>query len=146
MSGEHIWDAWVTKVFAEEENLSRFNNTDYDKDRIPIRAFSTQGIDRTAKVVCERCNTTWMHEITDETKRLLKDAVVHGRPTVLSPADCLSLARFVFMKAVIVDSLNDARRPPFYRQSVRRAFRTTRALPPGFQIWISQFIQQQGRR
>ena len=143
MSGEHVWDAWLTDVYAEEKSLGGFVFTDYGKDREVIRTYGpTPGIDKTVKVVCKPCNETWMNDITSKTRLILKDAIVHGKPTVLTPSDCETLARFTFLKAVVIDALTIQRRPTFYRQSVRWAFRTNRTLPAGFQIWISQFASK----
>jgi hypothetical protein len=140
LTAEHIWDDWLTEVYQKETTVGeKFNFTDFGEAGEVLRKYDGNKIDKKTRVVCATCNNGWMSEITGNVKDIIKEAIVHGRKTTLSHKDFVTLARFVFLKGAVIDHL--APRPyAFFRPSVRREFRTTRALPHGLQIWISQFV------
>jgi hypothetical protein len=62
---------------------------------------------------------------------------------VLSPDDLMSLALFGFKAAVLADHAFRKRRP-FFKPSVREAFRNSLRIPPGVQMWLPSCDPRRG--
>ena len=139
LSGEHVWDRWLSKVYAKEVNLKKFRLVEYDSGGSELESKTTQQINRKARVVCEPCNNGWMSVLTNETRSVAKDMIVRGSEIKLVPTDLSTLAQFAFLKSVVIDHLAVGRQP-FWPTSDRYAFRTKRLIPAGVQVWISSYF------
>lgn len=62
LSGEHIWSAWVGKLYGRP-TPRRFTFRQMDRDGRVVRTWRSRDIDMTAKVVCEGCNNGWMSDL-----------------------------------------------------------------------------------
>lgn len=111
-----------------------------------LREWKKNHIDMTANVVCEPCNTRWMSVIeSTHAKPTLKHLILSGNPVTLLPVGVESIARFMFLKAVVADHMNSTRRAPFFTRSQRSGFRQDHLIPNGVQMWIGRF-RDRGRR
>jgi hypothetical protein len=132
--GEHIWDDWLnrelpTKRFRVKQRLSHLDAfKEYDavvlKEKLPV--------------VCEKCNNTWMSNLTGQVKKYFKDVIIEGKPISLSLRDIALLASFTFLKAVVADHAIK-KDNPFFTRAVRERFRESLAVPPEVQMWIAAY-------
>jgi hypothetical protein len=60
-------------------------------------------LDVTLDVVCDKCNTTWMSELSNEAKAVLASAIRQGRPRDFNQHELLTLAAFAFLKSAVMD-------------------------------------------
>jgi hypothetical protein len=134
LSGEHIWDDWLnralpTERFRVRQRLSRLD---------PFREYDATVLKEKLPVVCEKCNNTWMSDITDRVKRSCQDAIIDGAPLSLLPGNIALLAAFAFLKSVVADhatQLDD----PFFTRGARERFRESLAVPTQVQMWIAAY-------
>ncbi len=144
MTGEHIWSAWMGKMFG----LSQYNFRRVEPDASGTPKITHQwrvpSIDLKVRVVCEECNHGWMSELENETKQVIKDMIENGYALSLLPAGAASIAAFAFKTTVVVDYMNTGRRPygladNFFKRATRERFKASLSLPEGVQIWLAEF-------
>jgi hypothetical protein len=94
----------------------------------------------TAKVVCGRCNSTWMSDIeTNHAKPSMTD-LISGKLNIPIPQSrANSIALFAFKTAVIFDHLTRDREP-FFDRSVRHEFRKSLTIPSDVAMWMAGFL------
>jgi hypothetical protein len=92
------------------------------------------------KVVCAPCNNGWMNELEKARKYLAP--LIRGEAAVLDAAACEAIARWVFLKTLVL-----AHAPPpsgaatlnnIYSRQERLTFKTSKRIPPDFEIWIGR--------
>jgi hypothetical protein len=132
-SGEHLWDAWICK-------LPPFQGKSHFKEQIlpnpQVREWPAARMDRKKKTVCEKCNNEWMSDIVnDHAKPCIERMILSDARVELTPKCVMSIAIFVFLKAVIGDHLQPHRQR-FFSMAVRSKFRRTLSLPPNMQVWL----------
>jgi hypothetical protein len=139
LSGEHIWDNWISRMHASRAGRTQFVITDYDANEQPLQSNIRTSIDRKLPVVCEPCNNGWMSEIVNkEARPSLKELIFHTREQTLLPRGLVGLARFTFLKSVVLDAMrNDS--APFYSTSVRQRFMSSMTFPSSTQIWLASY-------
>ena len=143
LSGEHIWDDWISRMHAAEKGRAKFVITDYDSNEQPIRSYTKTSIDRKLSVVCERCNNGWMSDIVNtEARPSLKELTFHTREQTLLSRGLLGIARFTFLKSVVLDAMREDSRP-FYSAPIRQQFMSSMTIPPGVQIWLAAYGSSQ---
>jgi hypothetical protein len=77
LSGEHIWDNWISRMHASRAGRTQFVITDYDANEQPLQSNIRTSIDRKLPVVCEPCNNGWMSEIVNkEARPSLKELIL----------------------------------------------------------------------
>jgi hypothetical protein len=129
-SGEHVWSQWMDKLFAFKKTLVQ---------TIPPRpARKTAALNWTVKVVCKKCNETWMSDIESKVVPAMTPLILGktGINITQSQADTISL--FAFKTAVILDHI-DRKRTPFFPRSVRHQFRTSHAIPVYVRMWLAGY-------
>jgi hypothetical protein len=98
------------------------------------------GLDWTARVVCKRCNETWMSDIESKhAKPAMTDLIMGKTGVTISRARAQSLAVFGFKTAVIFDHLKRERQP-FFVRAARYRFRECLAIPPNIGMWMAGFL------
>jgi hypothetical protein len=137
MSAEHLWDAWqgraVAPYMGSRPKLKRKENTGDEK------TWTDDGVNLAANVVCEECNTGWMHRLVDESKPILEPLILRAAEVGLTEGAVRVLSELTFLKSVVSDHMrrNHTERPPFFAEPDRNSFRQSRALPSGFQVWLA---------
>ena len=134
LSAEHVISNWINALFPGKK---LFTVKD-EKGRI-IRREAKLKIDWTAKVVCKKCNETWMSDIESQhAKRVISD-LIEGRVNVpISASDARSVALFAYKTAVVIDHSQRSRQP-FFAERVRYAFREGFQIPTSVQMWMCRF-------
>jgi hypothetical protein len=139
MSAEHIFPQWVRGLFPGKKAAFYIGGASNRNER-----FETETIDWKAKVVCEKCNTTWMSDIEG----------VHGKP-VLTPfivgeigipitqETARSIALYAFKTAVVANHA-DHKLQPFFSARLRHEFRVNHGIPGNVNIWICGIKHHQG--
>jgi hypothetical protein len=135
--GEHIWDDWLnralpTKKFRVKQRLSPAD---------PFREYDAAILKEKLPTVCEKCNNTWMSDITERVKQNFQDAIINGATLALPARDIALLSAFTFMKAVVAGHAIPGAEP-FFTRAARERFRQSLAVPPHVQMWIAAY---QGR-
>lgn len=113
-----------------------------DQDGVPIGTFVMGGLDMKAKVVCKRCNESWMSDLESiHAKPALERLIIGSDATqiTISQSRAKSIALFAFKTAVIVDHMSRGR-PPFFCRSVRYRFATTNAIPDNVRMWMAGYL------
>jgi hypothetical protein len=132
--GEHIWDDWLnralpTKRFRVKQRLSHLD---------AFKEYDAKVIKEKLPVVCEKCNNTWMSDLTGRVKDHFQDAIIDGTPFSLSLRDAALLAAFTFLKAVVADHAIE-KDNSFFTRAARERFRESLAVPPEVQMWIAAY-------
>ena len=138
MSGEHIWSEWMHPYLPRLEDPKKatgYTIIRYD-EVIVQRPKPQQGhpYTKTVRVVCKKCNETWMGDIEERVKPFLIP-VLQGQPVLLDSAAQLHLANWIALKIMVVEheEANDA----VMRQRHRSAFMRRRTIPPEMRIWVA---------
>jgi hypothetical protein len=131
LSAEHITSEWMKALFPGK-GLAKY----IDGETNEPTQFSTRSVDWKAKVVCEKCNTTWMNDIENEHAKPALTPLITGEVNV--PIDLCrakSIALFAFKTAVILDHAHP-RGTPFFSKRIRHAFRLHHEIPYGIAMWF----------
>jgi hypothetical protein len=93
-------------------------------------------MDHKTKVVCKRCNETWMSSLESlHAKPALLDLIISNKRTVLSTEKLVTISAYAFKAAVIGDHMQ-RNKLPFFPEQMRYDFSHTLRTPPGFHVWI----------
>ena len=95
-------------------------------------------MDLTAKVVCKRCNETWMSDIEAQIKASFSQIIRDGSSASILHRGVSLLAAFAFEKAVISDHLH-LKDEPFFKSADRYRFRESLVIPGGVQMWLAAY-------
>jgi hypothetical protein len=135
MSGEHMWSAWIERLFADFTGRYSFKTLVSEG---VTKHWKSGSINLKAHVVCEPCNNTWMSDIDAEAKMTMKDMIRCAAHVTLLRRGIASIATFAFKTAVVADHVRPDRRP-FFSHSARKRFATTLEIPTGVQMWLAAF-------
>lgn len=104
-----------------------------------VRREAKDRIDWTAKVVCKKCNETWMSDIESQHAKRVLTGLIDGKVDVpIGSPDARSIALFAFKTAVVLDHSQRSRQP-FFSQRVRYAFKEHLQIPANVQMWMCGF-------
>jgi len=97
-----------------------------------------------AKVVCKKCNETWMNDIENEHAQPTLTPLITGQVDIpLGLSEARSMALFSFKTAVVLDQANRTK-PPFFDRSSRHNFRETLSIPAYVQMWLCAYTGHRG--
>lgn len=140
MTGEHIFSAWIGRLFGNV--LYQF--TTLDKKGIYHRSAS-RGLNQKAYVVCKECNNGWMSDLEErQAKPTMEGMILHASPVSLLPNGISAIAAFAFKTAVVADCNRPSSGRPFFSHEVRRRFSLSLDIPRGVQIWLAALYRQRG--
>jgi len=135
LSGEHLWSHWIGKEL-KEFGVARFRHTLQPLDDPTTFSWESRELDLTAKVVCKRCNETWMSDLeSTHAKPSMEQMIVGKAPVTLTAPQIVSISAFAFKSAVIGDHMS-RKRPPFFSPESRRRFARSLAIPSAVYVWI----------
>ena len=142
ISGEHIWSSWSHQYvqFPGDFDKRYIQNN----DRLGfVRGASEQSRPRSPlgtqiRVVCKKCNNGWMKTIEDKTRPFLKE-IIAGNCSVLSESEQIWLRKWLFLKAIISESLwnSHAMSNRLLTKRFARSFYLTQEVPEEVRIWAS---------
>lgn len=133
-SAEHVWAAWISGILP----TTRYNNERTEGEA--ENSWTTAKIDQTAKIVCKRCNETWMSDLENQVKDLLTPLIRDGKKTTLMREDMRLLSVYAFKQAVVGNYQSLRLMPePIFTRAERERFRQSLIVPPDLRIWISSF-------
>jgi hypothetical protein len=132
--GEHIWDDWLNRALP----TTKFRVKQRLSSADPFREYEAAILKEKLPAVCEKCNHTWMSDLTGRVKEHFHDAIVNDDPLYISVRDPALLAAFTFLKAIVADHAIK-KENPFFTRAVREQFRVSLAIPPEVQIWIAAY-------
>lgn len=132
LTKEHAWSDWLVDVFRE------FKASTYYRDTGSMESWVTKSFTATVRVVCEQCNNTWMSEIDNAAKPLLIPMVRPGAPLGLNSYQQRDVARWAFLRAIILQYTGNQRVVP---QSHVTEFFTKRRPPMQTVIRIAAYSQ-----
>ena len=139
MTGEHIWSAWIGRLFSDYAGVFQV-----ERSGAPAtRRWKSRSIDATANVVCEQCNNGWMSDLDAEASIAMANMIRHGSGLSLLARGIASIAAFAFKTAVVVDCTVWHRPRPFFSHADRKRFAATLVIPRGVQVWLSTFRTRQ---
>jgi hypothetical protein len=111
MSREHIWPEWMVEIFPESDYKSG-RRIQTHGEGLSEQTWSKKTVTHKASVVCKKCNETWMSQIEQETKLVLKPIIEEPRTKrqlnlhqQALLANWAALHAMVFQKALKPDSV-----------------------------------------
>ena len=111
ISKEHLWGAWWKDYYppSEQDKLIRDSHTitKYDSNNEEVDAkgqFSNVGapLSATTKVVCEKCNNTWMSQIEAGMKKVFQ-ALYKNNESKISREYSLKIRKWMYLKFCLLD-------------------------------------------
>jgi hypothetical protein len=138
LSNEHIFAKWVRDLFPGTTDAYYIGGSSNRNER-----FVTEKIDWKAKVVCDKCNNTWMSDIENVHGNPVLTPLVTGRETDLPITQTMarSIAIYAF-KTAVVQNHADHKSNPFFPARVRHAFRANHSIPDDVSVWICGIKQE----
>lgn len=144
MSEEHLWSEWMAPLLPKNKGTRYVEYAESFRATQPagpklLRDRQGGAIDKRYKVVCKRCNETWMSAMEMAVRpRLIP--LIKGEPILLGECDRQMLADWIMLKAFVVEhtSYRDFPAEPISSQQDREYFMLLRQLPFGVRIWIAQ--------
>lgn len=107
-----------------------------DSDTNVRKEFETNSMDWKARVVCEKCNNTWMSAIESEHGKPALTPLITGQMDVpIDHSRAHSMSLFAFKTAVVLDHARRLR-DPFFSRRLRYAFRRNYAIPGIVNMWF----------
>lgn len=135
LSLEHLWSDWMNDLFPGKKRFTRKN----EKGEI-ISQFISPDLNWKARVVCKKCNNTWMSQIEQQHAKPAMTDLITGKVEIeISNSRARSLALFAFKTAVVFDHVARTR-PPFFERSDRHRFATSLVIPNNVGMWMAGFL------
>jgi hypothetical protein len=136
LTAEHLWSDWMNDLFPGKKRFTNKNQ----KGEI-VRAWESTKLDWKAKVVCSKCNSTWMSNIENyHAKPSLTDLIAGKLDIPINQSRAHSIALFGFKTAVIFDRIV-RNRDGFFERSVRHSFRQSLSIPWNVNMWMAGFLR-----
>ena len=130
LSCEHIVSQWLGELFPGPIT-QQYVSADSPK------TFRSLAIDYKARVVCKKCNETWMSDIENDHAKPVLTPLVTGQTNIpITKESAASIALFAFKTAIVLDHANRTRPGPFFSLHIRHGFRKHRLIPPFVQMWM----------
>ena len=107
MTGEHIWSAWIGRLFDDQEII--FYTIERGVKPEDTAHWKSRSIDAKASVVCEQCNNGWMSDLDAEASITMSNMIRYGWGVSLLPLGIAIVAAFAFKTAVVVDRASSKR-------------------------------------
>jgi hypothetical protein len=140
LTAEHITSQWMGKLFPGRKAFKSTNRFGTEKEWIAA------GLDLTAKVVCDPCNTGWMSDIESEHAEPVMSPLMLGDiHAPFTKKEAHSLALFALKSAMVIDCAQ-RHREPFFSRRLRHAFRQHHFIPNTVRMWLVPYIPDRHRR
>jgi hypothetical protein len=140
MTGEHIWSAWIGRLFSEQViSFSKYSapyNVEWGTG-LATKTWKSKSIDAVANVVCEICNNGWMSDLDAEAAATMSNIIRYGSAVSLLPLGISSIARFSYKTAVVADCAKSTGIPFFSPAERKRFSEGKHNVPSGIQVWLS---------
>lgn len=139
LTKEHITGKWMNELFPG--NLAVKST-----DRITgmTREMKWKTLEFQARLVCKKCNETWMSNIESKHAKPVMTPLITGQTNVpIDLAEARSIALYSFKTAVILDHLS-RERTPFFDRATRHEFRKSLGIPINVQMWLCGFAGHRG--
>ena len=139
LTKEHIWPKWAAVHFPRTPHDQRFevlraeeikSRTVTSFDRRERHGHTTT---KTVKVVCRRCNGSWMGTLEEQARPFLETMLL-GKPAVLDPKAQELVARWVTLKMMVIDLATPA--DTVFLAEDRAKFMKLGTIPIGMKIWL----------
>jgi hypothetical protein len=131
LTGEHLFAAWIDRLLTE--TTTHYVFTDIDPRYGVKRRWTSRRLNRTFKVVCNRCNNGWMSEIDNAARDALKDVIQYKSPVCFLRRGIESMAAFTLKNALVADYTHVK---PFFGSYYRGQFKHGLQFPPGIYMWL----------
>lgn len=142
---EHVWPRWISRLFHPKPVKGQYRIETESTLHAPIRR-SAKLLDQTAKVVCEPCNTGWMHELEECAKPILTPLILaRGGARDLDALAQATILTWALQRAMVFEHTVRKAADRFYEQDERVQFANSSEFepPPGVYVWLAQY---RGRR
>lgn len=134
-SGEHVWPAWAAELLPKRDSKREYviDGNAFQDNRIS-KLSEQQGSPSSFKdrVVCKKCNETWMSKLESDAKPTLK-SIAFKDEKFISKAENKKLARWLFLKFCVKACCTDMN---CVSQGDRTAFMNDQVIPRYFRSWI----------
>jgi hypothetical protein len=133
LSAEHIVSQWLGELFPGPVSA-------WYGEAGELKAFKTNSMDWKARVICKKCNETWMSDIESKHAKPVLTPLVKGEMNIpINQKSARSIALFAFKTAVVLDHANRGT-DPFFSRRLRYAFRKHQLIPQFVQMWMCPYV------
>lgn len=148
MSREHLWPQWsrqfIPRQSADPARANHSTNLQWQERGAKVTAVWQRGllaragdpIDQRLKVVCKRCNESWMSQIQVQAKPVLSPLIQGHWSHVLDGRMQHTLAVWAAMFTMVLECAD--RKTMAISQEERSKFFTKRELPRNWRVWIGR--------
>ncbi len=144
LSKEHVLPDWLRSIFPRlATDTHTFNAASWlnlpTVGMVPLPSKkSGQGhsLSKKVRVVCEQCNTGWMHAMEDAVKPLLED-LVWGRPRTINVNEQRELAAWIAKTTMTAEFLMPSQ--VAIKKTERAAFKENLEPNKNWKIWIGLY-------
>lgn len=132
ITGEHIWSDWINRLLS----VTHVTFRKLDNEGSTLKQWFATELNMKPKVVCAKCNNTWMSDIESKyAKPAMVDLILGNRIGAIGKKRAYGLSLFAFKTAVIVNrSLPESEF--FFEESDRYAFHRSLTLPRDVGMWL----------
>lgn len=148
LSVEDIWPRWLSTHLRRSRNVKHFYQQ-LIRNRGSAEKGRGQRVKLEAPIVCRDCNNTWMSEMENLVKPLLVPLIANpSKRQTLSDVDCLTIASWATLKAILMDhlSVHTFGTEPFFSTEQRKNFKATCEPPFGVGIFVGRLETKRPQR
>lgn len=152
---EHVWPNWLVNYFASKaprkakgRSGAIYRGT-MSRDRQVVRAWDSNSIEHTSRIVCAKCNNNWMSELETVAKPVLLPLISDPlAPRVLSLDEQCKIAVWATLRSMVFDASGPSGTPRYYQDSDCARFADPEAAlepPPDTHVWLAAYITDERR-
>jgi hypothetical protein len=146
LSGEHIFSDWMNDALPPARGDGKWTGI-FTRSGDASNHWKSAHLNWKTKVVCEKCNNGWMHEIEDNHAIPVMSPLIAGKVGIpINQSAARSIAIFAFKTAVIIDLLRHDGKEPFFSRRLRADFRKHLAIPSMVNMWLCAYAPRKVRR
>jgi len=146
ITNEHLFPAWVNTVLTPQVVGPGLSNLRTWGDKHQVKESKTWPVKEpattTVRVVCEPCNTGWMHDLEEAVKPILIGPVLGQGNARFTPGQQLDLATWACVKTMAFEYFWTE--PPVFTQADREIVRTQGRPPATVRVDIAA-VESQGQ-
>lgn len=131
LTREHVVPRWVSQVYEYDSGPRSYFTMRYPAER------TSKHVDYIAKVICKRCNNTWLADLEGRAQTLLTDRI-RGHPAWLKVDDKVTIATWAVKTVMLMVRLSRDHFDTVPLEHYRR-FHTARRPLPEHLVWMAGY-------
>ena len=144
MTREHIWGKWLKQFVRRDMNKHHFHAQRIPRPGAPTTSLTHlkagDPLSSQVRVVCTKCNNTWLSRIQEEAKPILIP-LIRGQRSALGENAQKKLSAWCAMATMTAEYIDPDPYSVAIPQKDRDWLMNTGAAPPGWRIWIGDYLR-----